>query len=147
MRLDFMQRQRQWEAEQAREAPSLSSDPIEEEEEEGSELPSSSGNTVQMSAPPSQQPLPDEEVDEVVQRESEELEALLSYMSTEATEDEIHNERLADHPWSDDDNYDTLFSEFVDENGDTEPYDPEAEAPHPHDPQFCYDDDEAMDLS
>ena len=129
MRLDFVQRQKQWEAEQAREAPQIPSDPPEEEEYD---LPTSSGNTMQISAPSTQQPpMPENEVDEVLQREDEELEALLSYMPAEGDEQ-------SEHLWSDDDDYDALFSEFLEQDA--------VEGKQQEMLLLCQD-DEAMDLS
>lgn len=110
MRLDYVQRRRQWEAEQDREAPLLPSDPLEDEEDDDVyDLPTSS-IAMQMSAPASQQPFPEEEVDEVLQREDEELQALLSLMPNS---EDTNDQTSANHPWSDDDDYDTLFSEMM----------------------------------
>ena len=110
MRLDYLQRQKQWEAELAREAPQIPLDlPEDEEDDNENDLPVSSSNAMQISAPSTQQPpSPDDEVDEVLQRENEELEALISYMP--ASEDDRQSEQ---HLWSDDDDYDALFSEFM----------------------------------
>ena len=105
MRLDFVQRQRAWEAEQARDAPQIPSGPVEEEDEDVYELPSSSSNAMQIS---SQQP--DDQVDAVLQREEEELEALLEFMPGQ--EGDTHSEHL----WSDDDDYDALFSQFMEQD-------------------------------
>lgn len=112
MRLDFVQRQRRWEAEQAREAPLLTSDPI-EEEDDNEVLPTSS-SAMLLSQPASHLPtMRDEEVDEVLQREEEEMEALLAHMPG-SNEDEHTAQN--DHLYSDDD-YDALFSEVMDEGG------------------------------
>lgn len=117
MRLDFVQRQKQWEAEQSRQAPQMHFDSPEEEEEGGDEesydLPTSSGHVMQMSAPSTQQlpMLPEDEVDEVLQREDQELEALLSYMPVDGEGD-----RHSEHLYSDDDDYDALFSEFMEQD-------------------------------
>ncbi|KAI7551433.1 hypothetical protein KC331_g2556 [Hortaea werneckii] len=118
MRLDFMQRQRAWEAEQAREAPLIPSDPPEpeEEEEEEFELPTSS-NAMQISQ--TSEPPREDEADEIAQQEEQELEALLEYMPGEhrgrnpTERNEMHHEHL----WSDDDEYDALFSELVESDG------------------------------
>lgn len=110
MRLDFVQRQKQWEAQLAREAPLMPSDPPEDEEEgEEYDLPSSS-NAMQVSAPSTQQPTLDYEVDEVEQREREELEALLSYMPAD---EHYERDEQSEHLYSDDDDYDALFSEII----------------------------------
>jgi len=126
MRLDFMQRQRAWEAERAREAPRLPSDPPEEEYEDSEhdyELSTLSG-TMQSSAQMTlSQPVfaPEEVVDEVAQREDEELEALLSYMPGEEGDGKVPTTSGSDHLWSDDgddDDYDALFSELMDCDGE-----------------------------
>ena len=122
MRLDYLREHRQWLADRKRDAPDLSSSDVVEEEEEWG-LPISSTDAMQFSAPPSQQ-LPflmkdDEAVDEVLQQEDMELEALLEYMPT--------NDRVEQHPenaslsesqqlWSDGEDYDALFSDLVESN-------------------------------
>ena len=115
MRLDFVQRQKQWEAEQARDAPQIPSDPIEEEDEEDDyDLPTSSSNAMQMSAPSTQLPtIPEDEVEALLQRENQELEALLSYMNAEGAGE---GDRQSEHLYSDDDDYDTLFSELMEQD-------------------------------
>jgi len=119
-----MQRQRAWEAERAREAPQIPSDPLEAEGEEEDanvyDLPSLSG-AMHFSAPASQLPVfSQEEVDEVAQREDEELTALLSYMPGEKEENGATPHAHSDPSWSedDDDDYDALFSEFMDHDGE-----------------------------
>ena len=113
-RLDFYQRQRQWEAEQALSAPTLPFDAAEEVgDEEMGELPVSSwmGSAMNISAPPTQQSQQDvDEVDEVLARESEELAALLEFMQSEGDE---NGDVRSEHLWSDDEDYDALFSELV----------------------------------
>ncbi|KAK1057171.1 hypothetical protein LTR12_014841 [Friedmanniomyces endolithicus] len=121
MRLDFMQRQRAWEAEQARDAPYSSSEPIEEEEEgEGEDaawydLPSSSSSVLMRTSQPASQPqsMPEEEeeeLDAVLRREQEEMEALLSYMPMDEPQassmDVTNNAQSFGNLWSDDDYYD-----------------------------------------
>ena len=103
-----MQRRRQWQADLAREAPQLPSHALEpdEDEEEEADLPQSSGNAMQISSQPE---LPEEEVDDFLQHEDAELEALLSYMPR--AEDDTRSEHL----YSDDDDYDALFSEFIEQ--------------------------------
>ena len=113
MRLDFYQRQRQWEAEQALSAPALPFDTPDEvgEDEEANELPEASasraGRAMQISAPSTQaqQPMLEDEVDDVLAREDEELAALLEFMPKE--------DRRSEHLWSDDEDYDALFFELV----------------------------------
>ncbi|KAK5688857.1 hypothetical protein LTS10_000836 [Elasticomyces elasticus] len=130
MRLDFVQRQRAWEAEQAREAPRLlpPNEPIEEEEEEDEELydlPSSlESSGMQFSQQASQQ-LPDarDEADAVLRREQEEIEALVRDMEAEGNEQKGVNANSSQNPWSDDlleEDYDALFSEVnMDDGGDS----------------------------
>jgi len=136
MRLDFVQRQKKWEAEQARAAHFLPLDAPEEEEEgladQGSfGLPSPSGNAMQMSVPSWQWQATPEEADEVAQRESEELEELLSLLpgdagslqyehqqqeqQSQAHQPQGHDEQMSEHYGSDDDDYDALFSDFINE--------------------------------
>lgn len=128
MRLDFVQRQKQWEAEQARSAPLLPSDAPEEDDEDFA-LPMSSNNSMQFSAPSTQWQATQEEADEVAQRENEELEALLSFLPGEEMNvtqpqaqfqefDHTHqvqqaDEQMSEHFGSDDDDYDALFSDFI----------------------------------
>ena len=119
-RLDFYQRQRQWEAEQALSAPTLPFDAAEEVgDEEMGELPVSSwmGSAMNISAPPTQQSQADvDEVDEVLARESEELAALLEFMQNEGDE---NGDGRSEHLWSDDEDYDALFSELVEKEMST----------------------------
>ncbi|WPG98271.1 pentatricopeptide repeat-containing protein, chloroplastic [Acrodontium crateriforme] len=118
MRLDFVRQQRQWEAERARDAPWMAAyGPDEDENEE--DLPTSSG-AMQLSRLNSQTPLAEEEeeVEEVVQMEDQELEALLSFMPANGDEEMNDQELRSDHVWSDDDDYDDLFSEFMDQGND-----------------------------
>jgi len=112
-RLDFYQRQRQWEAEQALSAPSLPFEaPDDVEDDAMGELPVSSwaGSALHISQPATQQPdamrQEVEEVDEVLARENEELAALLEYMQDQ-------DDGRSEHLWSDDEDYDALFSELV----------------------------------
>lgn len=132
-----MQRQRQWEAQLLRDAPSNSAELLDDEDPDADEeeahqyeLPTSisSSNAMIISAP-STQPVLDYEVDEVEQREREELEALLSYMPAE--------DEQADHLYSDDD-YDALFNEII-EQENTKPSEPEE--------AHYFDEAEAMDTS
>lgn len=114
MRLDFVRQQRQWEAEQARDAPWMSAYGPEEDENE--EDLSTSSSAMQFSQFGSQMPLAEEEVEEVVQMEDQELEALLSFMPVNGDEEMNDHEPHSDHAWSDDDDYDALFSEFMDQS-------------------------------
>ena len=136
MRLDFVQRQKQWEAEQARSAPQIPSDPPEEDEEY--DLPSSSG-MMQLSSQPN---APDDQADEVAQREQEELDALVSLMEDDAdgaNKLPQNDDLQSQHIWSDDDDYDALFSQFVEQDPDAAQH-----AEQAHDPPSSGD---AMDMS
>jgi hypothetical protein len=126
MRLDFVQRQKKWEAEQARAAPSLPSDGPEEEEEEDFSQMIFSGNAAQSSMPSTQQwQATPEEADEIAQMEDEELEALLSFWPGEESalpqqqgyhqpvQTQGRDEQMSEHFGSDDDDYDSLFSDFI----------------------------------
>jgi hypothetical protein len=128
MRLDFVQRQKQWEAEQARSAPLLPSDAPEEEDEDDYSHMIYSGNATQSSMQFSQWQATPEEADEIAQMEDEELEALLSFLpGEESTLPQEHNfqpiqnqdqgpqenQQMSDHFGSDDDDYDSLFSDFI----------------------------------
>ncbi|KAM0715467.1 hypothetical protein Q7P37_008965 [Cladosporium fusiforme] len=129
MRLDFVQRQKQWEAEQARSAPLMLSDAPEEEEEEFTLPMSSNHSTMQFSAPSTQWQATQEEADAAAQRENEELEALLSFLPGEdvsqpqaqyqdvnysqLSQAQQADEQMSEHFGSDDDDYDALFSDFI----------------------------------
>ena len=144
MRLDFVQRQRAWEAELARAAPSVGEEDVmengdQEEEDEGDVfggLGSSGGDAMQFSAPGSQQQqqwgwqATQEEADEVAEREREELDALLSLLPVDemqgaqeqaqgqqpsfgSNEEQQGDEQMSEHFGSDDDDYDALFSDFI----------------------------------
>lgn len=125
MRLDFMQRQKAWEAEQARYAPFIPSEPSEDDADDANDaeydLPTSSSNAMQLSQPATQLPqMVEEEVDEVAQMEDRELEALLEYMPT--VEDVVQDqgqgqEAPSQNLWSDDDDYEELFEEFMEQDG------------------------------
>lgn len=111
MRLDFMRRQKQWEAEQARDAPFLPSDPSEPDEDDAEyDLSSSSGNAMQLSQPSTQMPVLEEEADEMAQMEDRELEALLELMPVDGGDG-----KQSQNLWSDDDDYEELFSEFMEQ--------------------------------
>ncbi|KAK4951451.1 hypothetical protein LTR10_010426 [Elasticomyces elasticus] len=132
MRLDFVQRQRAWEAEQARAAPRLlpPNEPIEEEEDEDEEfydLPSSGSSGMQFSQQMGSQQLPDarDEADAVLAREQEEIEALVRDMEAqEGSEEKGVDANSSQNPWSDDlleEDYDALFSEVdMDDGGGIE---------------------------
>lgn len=128
MRLDFVQRQKQWEAEQVRLAPMLPSDTPEEDEEELQAPESSNNDAMQLSQFSTQWYATPEEAEEVARRESEELEALLSFLPGEdagmsqpqikyhdyhSYPTEQADEQMSEHFGSDEDDYDTLFSDFI----------------------------------
>ena len=124
MRLDFVQRQKQWEAEQARSAPLLPSDAPEEEDEDDFSQMMSSGNAMQTSPYSTQWQATPEEAEEIAQMEDRELEALLDFLpGEESTLPQQHDEQsyqmaqesepMSDHFGSDDDDYDALFSDFI----------------------------------
>ncbi|KAK4896619.1 hypothetical protein LTR27_005537 [Elasticomyces elasticus] len=128
MRLDFVQRQRAWEAEQAREAPRLPNEPIEEEDEDDGlyDLPSSEGSGMQFSQQMGSQQFLDarDEADAVLRREQEEIEALVRDMEAEDnSKQEGVEPNSSQNPWSDDlleEDYDALFSEVnMDDGGDS----------------------------
>ncbi|KAK4496550.1 hypothetical protein PRZ48_012530 [Zasmidium cellare] len=97
MRLEFVRRRREYEDELARNAPSPSA------EEEEAELPGWGSMDV------SSQVVPEEEVEEFVRDEEEEMRALLENFPDEEMEEMEGNENL----WSDDADYDALFSEVL----------------------------------
>jgi hypothetical protein len=138
--MDWMQRQRAWEEAQARSAASqVLEEPAFEEEDEMDEgeyhipdtmdLPSfSSGgfsSQMQMSSqrpPVSTAPPPlndEEEIDRLLRDEDEELEMLLSYMPSNGAGIDTgetrrrHEGEDNDSLWSDDADYDALFSEVI----------------------------------
>ena len=146
MRLDFVQRRKQWEAEQARDAPFILSDPPESEEEEEDEydLPTSSRNAMQSSQPSMQLPALEEEAEEAAQMEDRELEALLEYMPVGGEDKESEGPSAqSQNLWSDDDDYEELFSELMEQ--DQEQPAGVAQGGQQHQPST--QDGEAMDMS
>jgi len=139
MRLDFVQKQKAWEAERARDAPSLPFEMVEEEEDEIFLPTSNSGsNGLQIPSPANQQTLLDDEIDDLIRREVEEVQALLAYIPS--TEDEERNDARTDHLWSDDDDYDALFSEMLKQEEHPSQHELHLEPP-------CFGDEMDMDLS
>ena len=122
LRLDFMQRQKAWEAELERSAPTFLPDLIEQENEggffpeESEDLPAFNSQ-MQMSSQWPAQHQQEEQVDEFLRDESEEIEALVAYMSREKEDpEELRVERTSfasDGLWSDDTDYDAIFSEVL----------------------------------
>jgi hypothetical protein len=101
MRLEFVRRRREYEDELARNAPSPSA------EEEEAELP---GWGSQMDV--SSQAIPEEEVvEEFVRDEEQEMRALLEYMPDEEMRTQWSDG--SENLWSDDADYDALFSEVL----------------------------------
>ncbi|KAI5359747.1 hypothetical protein Slin14017_G093080 [Septoria linicola] len=113
MRLDYIQRQKAWEAERAREAAFVPSDFVEEEDDEQEvttyDLPESSHMDLQQSS------MPEAEVEEFLRDEGKELEALLEYLPSAGDDMMYEDEQDFDESslWSDDADYDALFSEVL----------------------------------
>ncbi|KAF2771233.1 hypothetical protein EJ03DRAFT_325681 [Teratosphaeria nubilosa] len=121
LRLDYMQRQRAWEAQLAREAKVFAPevDAIEDEEEEEYGLPVANGasaSAMEISSQPPRHESQEDEVDEVRRREEEELQAMVEMMEGEGMggqKAEGQGEGQEMNLWSDDDDYDELFSEVM----------------------------------
>ncbi|GAB7361446.1 hypothetical protein MBLNU230_g1502t1 [Neophaeotheca triangularis] len=137
MRLDFLQRQKQWEAEQARQAPTLKAEDVDEEEDEAmgedtDELPSLSQMWIGSQRE-------EDRAEEIARLEREELDALLDLMPR-AREGQGDG-----NMWSDDveDEYDGVFEELLktDEAGRAQEGDVQ------RDQQGAREGDEAMDMS
>lgn len=146
MRLDFMQRRKQWEAEQAREAPFIPSDPPEPEEDEY-DLLMSSGNAMQFSQPSTQLPALEEVADEFAQMEDREFEALLEFMPGD---EEVEQEggQQSQNLWSDDDDYEELFSELMEQDeGQSHASGVQNQGQGQGQQQTSAQEDEAMDMS
>ncbi|KAF2210042.1 hypothetical protein CERZMDRAFT_86366 [Cercospora zeae-maydis SCOH1-5] len=122
MRLDFLSRQRAWEADRAREAKKamwVSDDVIIEDEEEGYaddeqyELPvTSQMGTAWRSSGIREEG--EDEVEEFVRDEGRELEALLEFMPRDGDADEMEEDGVDETSlWSDDADYDELFEEVL----------------------------------
>lgn len=143
MRLDFMRRQRAWEAEQARDAPF--DEPSEQDDDGGiaEGLPNSS-DVMHFSQSSTQVPVPrqrDDEADELAQLEDQELEALLEYMPIDDDNDDDVQRGSGQNLWSDDDDYEELFSELM-ERDQAQKAGPSGEQEAQQDAQG-----EAMDMS
>lgn len=101
-RLDFLQRQHAWEKEQLRAAPSITQSEL-DEEDDVYDLPVGSTNADS-----------EEELDKVLKRENEEVEALLEYMPVPGPPEQPEMVRQQEvNLWSDDDDYDALFSDLM----------------------------------
>ena len=116
-----MQRQKAWEADLERSAPMFVPDLIEEENEddryeESWDFPSCNSQMDMFSQQPPAQHAQDEQVDDFLRRETEEIEALVADMSQEDGEQDLGVNRrsfASDGLWSDDTDYDALFSEVL----------------------------------
>lgn len=105
MRLEFMQRQRAWEAELARAAPGMEDAASDEEEVVGAR------GAMAVSVPGTRGVVPpeEEELDEVLRREREELEALLAMMPGQGRL-EVQEEVEAEE---DEEDFDALFVQVM----------------------------------
>jgi hypothetical protein len=127
MRLDYVRQQRRWQAEQARAAPIFAYEPEEEgeyyEEEVafGVENSAVDSSFVEMQLPQSSLPAiaRDDEIDQVLQMEDQELEALLENLPMQQEQVQQDDEMEAQSQWSaehfgsDDEDYDAIFSEML----------------------------------
>ncbi|KAK4992441.1 hypothetical protein LTR50_001200 [Elasticomyces elasticus] len=116
LRLDYVSQQRRWEAEQARSAPTLSAWPPEEDDDQNISVSNvQPSQWLANSTTHSRRLTSDEEIDAVVRREDEELQALLSMMETEDSRD--HDDSTQDGPreeyGSDEEDYDSIFMDVI----------------------------------
>lgn len=133
LRLDYLQQRRQWETQLAREAAKFATDSDLFEAENELE-PSSNAmyedtmhsvpvSQMDTSLPGANDGAPDE-VDEYLQWEDAELEALLDYMPVKDTDGSFRNEQdignasasgpiAVRNPWSDDEDDDALFADYM----------------------------------
>jgi hypothetical protein len=125
-RLDYLKEKRRWEAEQVRSAPALHPDFVEAEESSDYDLPTYSSQMAWDSQARSEYPQ-DPEADLVLQREDEELEALVALMQEEenrrnqqSNSQEVQND-CSSAFGSDDDEYDSIFMDMIDETGGAAP--------------------------
>ncbi|TKA65502.1 hypothetical protein B0A49_05716 [Cryomyces minteri] len=126
MRLDFMSRQKRWEAEQARHAPLLSDPPEDDDMDEydapllssqASTHPSCSSQCTQSASNPTTPTIhavPDNEVDVILQQEDEELDALVSMLESEQHERNQQRKAQDASYGSDEEDYDS-FMDFIDD--------------------------------
>ena len=110
MRLEFMQRQRAWEAELARAAPGMEDEASDEEEVVGARgaMAVSEPGTRGV-VPPEEEEEEEEELDEVLRREREEMEALLAMMPGQGMR-EVKEEGEAEE---DEEDFDALFDQVM----------------------------------
>jgi hypothetical protein len=121
-RLDYLKEKRRWEAEQVRSAPSLHPDFAEAEETSDYDLPTYSSQMAWDPQSQSEYPL-DSEADLALRQEDEEMEALLAMMQEDenrrvqqSNSQEAHDD-LSSAFGSDDDEYDSIFMDMIDETG------------------------------
>ncbi|KAH0365204.1 hypothetical protein KCU65_g6256, partial [Aureobasidium melanogenum] len=138
-RLDYLKEKRRWEAEQVRSAPQLHPDFAEAEESSEYDLPTYSSQMAWDPQSQSDYPL-DPEADAILQQENEELEALVALMQEDENRQnqEAHDDRSSAFG-SDDDEYDNIFMNLIDETGGA------ATGSDQHQHQHTADDE--MDLS
>jgi hypothetical protein len=138
MRLDYVRQQRQWQAEQARAAPTYFYEELNEDEEVGEEeyfggeeevVLFSNNSTQNSSSRVMDMQLPqssfgafvdgEDEVDQVLQMEDQELEALLEHLPVQQRQQRQDDEMEAQSQWStehfgsDDEDYDVIFAEML----------------------------------
>lgn len=132
-RLDYNTEKRRWEAEQARSAPPTYSEPPEEDYEDPNRQPIYSQQWHPQYEHYGFSPLSESEADAVLQQENAELEALVSMMENQELRFAQHEEdgemvppptpRLGDRHdgasvfGSDDEEYDSIFMDLIDEQG------------------------------
>ncbi|KAH0279513.1 hypothetical protein KCU91_g1701, partial [Aureobasidium melanogenum] len=121
-RLDYLKEKRRWEAEQVRSAPQLHPDFAEAEEASEYDLPTYSSQMAWDPQSQSDYPL-DPEADAILQQENEELEALVALMqedehrqNQQSNSQEAYEDRSSAFG-SDDDEYDNVFMNLIDETG------------------------------
>lgn len=109
LRLEFISQQKRWEAEKARQAPNIDG------QLEDYVIDAPSFNSLGTRSPQQSQTQwtegkigPEEEFDQILERENLELDALVSMMETNESRDSS-----SQHYGSDEDDYDSLFMEFL----------------------------------
>ncbi|OCL02586.1 hypothetical protein AOQ84DRAFT_304443 [Glonium stellatum] len=109
LQLDFISRQRRWEAAKAHQAPSLDVDL----DDYVRDIPLSNGQEIAWSqtrqANSTETHMGPREVDMILEQEDRELDALISLMD----ETRNHEDSLLQHYGSDEEDYDTLFREYL----------------------------------
>ncbi|THX75218.1 hypothetical protein D6D04_07515 [Aureobasidium pullulans] len=146
-RLDYLKEKRRWEAEQVRSAPPLYPD-LPDAEEDSSEYDLPTYNNQMAWDPRSQSDYPlDQEADAILQQENEELEALVALMqedenrrNQQSDSQDAHDDRSSAFG-SDDDEYDSIFMDMIDETGGAAPGSEQQQQ------QYQHPADDEMDLS